>query len=516
MEILPCRVRDRAARRVAIAAVLVSCVCARALGQSADQPSDPSERNAQQPRDPIEGKWLGTAGFPQDRVEIGFEFKRDAQHALRAYLFQSLTNFYGLEWPGEVTRDGDKYALKELALAVKLHDDVLEGTYFPLGAPIALHRVDELPSETPVPDLPSGPGPKWQTKLGGAIYAPAALRDGCAYVGTTAGIFYAIKLADGSIVWGFTAGRALHGEALATDDALYFVCDTGYLYKLERKTGKETWRYDLGDARVPRVLAHPIFASAFGAEFDFDTKAPRPLLADGKLFVGSGDGGFHCIDAASGERVWRFEAKDKIRTNASIANDLVIFGSFDHRVYALDRTTGKEAWNRDVGAMLSSSPSIIGDKVITGNRGGLLASLDAATGKTAWRMLFWGSSVESDAVPYGDLFYIGSSDMRRVSCIDPGDAHVVWRTDVYGCAWGRAAVTEKSVFIGAIGFKPYQMRHLGGLAALDRESGKIQWRWPMPEWPGSLVNGFEAGPAIDHDLVVIGGLDGSLYAFSIA
>ena len=103
--------------------------------------------------------------------------------------------------------------------------------------------------------------------------------------------------------------------------------------------------------------------------------------------------------------------------------------------------------------------------------------------------------------------------MRRVSCIDPKDGRVEWRADVFGLAWSRVAVTEKNVFAGAMGYKPYFIRHLGGLSAIDRASGKIAWRWPMPESPGALVNGFAAGPALEHDLLVIGGLDGCLYAF---
>ncbi|HXD31157.1 MAG TPA: hypothetical protein VN643_08570 [Pyrinomonadaceae bacterium] len=35
--------------------------------------------------DPIEGKWYGVAGFPLDRVELGFEFKRNAKNELKAY-----------------------------------------------------------------------------------------------------------------------------------------------------------------------------------------------------------------------------------------------------------------------------------------------------------------------------------------------------------------------------------------------------------------------------------------------
>ena len=53
------------------------------------------------------------------------------------------------------------------------------------------------------------------------------------------------------------------------------------------------------------------------------------------------------------------------------------------------------------------------DTLIVGNRNGVLAALDPATGEIRWRMFFWGSAVESEAVPgEASLFYIGSSDLR--------------------------------------------------------------------------------------------------------
>jgi hypothetical protein len=51
------------------------------------------------------------------------------------------------------------------------------------------------------------------------------------------------------------------------------------------------------------------------------------------------------------------------------------------------------------------------------------------------------------------------------------------------------------------------------LAALARATGKLLWRWPMPEWPGAWTNGFFAPPVVSNSLLVVGGLDGSLYAF---
>lgn len=485
---------------------------------------------ADQDRDPIEGRWLGQAGFPEDRIEVGFEFKRNAKGELKAYLYQPVLNFYGLELPGVVARDGPAYVHKEYAVTLTLRADTLEGTYFPLNAPASLHRVDALPSEVPVPDVPRGPGPKWQVKLGGAIFAPAAVRDGVAYVGTTGGILNAIRTGDGSFVWTFVAGRPIHGEALATDEHVYFVCDNGFLFKLDGKTGKEVWRYDLGDERVSRPLPHQVLDELGIGEFDFDTGAPKPVLADGVLYVGSGDGSLHAVAAADGTRLWRFandEGKEedlavpwnkrgtrKNRTEAVLDGARVIFGSFDHSVHALDRQTGAEIWKKDTRAEITGAVALIGGRLIVGNRGGLLAALDPATGERIWRTTMWGSAVESSAVPgAGTLFYIGSSDLRRISLMDSKDGRVVWRTDVFGCAWPRPLVTEKLVYASAIGVAPYQMRHLGSLTALDRETGKIVWRWPMPEWPGSWLNGFAAAPALENGALVVGGLDGTLYGF---
>ncbi|HEV2913002.1 MAG TPA: PQQ-binding-like beta-propeller repeat protein [Pyrinomonadaceae bacterium] len=477
--------------------------------------------------DPVEGKWYGMAGFPQDRVEVGFEIKRNEKGEIKVYLYQPVINFYGLELPGVMVRDGEKYVLSEYAMTLTLSDEKLEGTFLGLNTPISLRRTDRLPAEVPVPDLPKGPGPKWQTKLGaGAIYAPAVVHEGVAYVGTTGGIFHAVSLRDGSIVWTFAAGRPMYGEALATADSLFFVCDNGYLFKLERKTGKEVWRYDLGDARVSRILPHQ-------SVYHFDFRGPRPLLADGVIYIGSGDGSFHAVNASTGQRVWRFEpshetrgarvtgpadfvqSQSKIRAGAALDGPRVVFGSLDQYVYSLERQTGKKVWEKNTQGVIDSAPVIVGDKLIIGNRNGLLAALNPATAEVLWRMVFWGSSVESEPAPADGLFYIGSSDLRRVTLIDPKDARVLWRTDVYGWAWGRPIVTDKMLYIGVAGGTPYDMRHLGSLAALDRKTGKLVWRWPMPEWPGSYMNGFVASPAIEGQTLVIGGVDGTLYAFPV-
>jgi outer membrane protein assembly factor BamB len=119
--------------------------------------------------------------------------------------------------------------------------------------------------------------------------------DSKVYIGTTGGVFSAVDARTGKILWSFAAGRPIFGTALVIADAVFFTCDNGYLFRLRRDDGQEVWRYDLGDSRVSRVLGHP-------EVFDWDWHGATPALADGVLYVGSGDGGFHAVDAASGAR----------------------------------------------------------------------------------------------------------------------------------------------------------------------------------------------------------------------
>lgn len=461
--------------------------------------------------DPIEGRWLGMAGFPQDRVQVGFEFKRGADGAIRAYLYEPVNNFYGLELPGVVEHSASGYSIASYVTSLHLvgHDDRLEGTYLPLNYPISLERTEVLPSEAELPVFPPAPEPTWRTKLGGGIYAPVAIDDGVAYVGTTGGTFNALRVADGSLAWAVAVGRPVYGEAAVSGDAVYFVCDSGFLVKLDRKDGRELWRYDLGGERAPRVLTAPTV-------FEWDYRSPRPVIVDGVIYVGSADGSFHAVDAATGKRAWRHEGEGgRIRADALVEGQQVIYGDFAGVLHALDRSNGHELWRRETGLFINAAPALASGLVIVANRGGLVAALHPEDGKTAWRTLLWGSAAESTAVAYGDDFYIGASDLRRITAYDAKGGRVLWRSDIYGTAWGRPVVTEQYVYASAVGYEPYQMRHVGGLTALDRRSGALLWRWTAPRGPDTYESGFAAGPTLSGESLVVGSVTGVVYCFPV-
>ena len=460
-------------------------------------------------RSPIEGKWLvKNVGSADNHTDAGLDISKNERGELAASLYIEITNEYNLPF-GVLTASPDgKYRAAGEEMAITPKDGKLLVENF-IGDPVEMTRVDSLPSMPAPPSWPAGPGPRWRVLLGGSIFAPAAFRDGVAYVGTTDGVMYAVNVADGSKIWTFSAGRPIFGEALATDDAIFFISDNGWLYRLDRATGKEIWRYDLGDGRVSRVPPGPLV-------FDYDFHGARPTLSDGVLYIGAGDGGFHAVKAVDGSRVWRIQSNAKIRSTAAVAGDNVIFNTWDGWVCAVNRKSGAEAWSLKKATEYTSSPAVEGDVVVVGCRGSRLRGLDAATGTVRWMQEYWGSWIESTPVFRDGKGYIGSGDLFRVSCFDPKTGVNLWRTHVNGWVFEKPAVTDKAVFVGVSAGRRRNnllVHQSSAVTALDRATGRVVWSWPMPEWPGHFLSGFFAAPTIAGDLVLAGGVDGTLYAF---
>ena len=234
--------------------------------------------------------------------------------------------------------------------------------------------------------------------------------------------------------------------------------------------------------------------------------------------MGAGDGGFHAVRADTGERVWRVQSKGAIRTDAVVRGAHVFYSTIGGLIVAAERSTGQSLWENKSAAPVTSSPAFVGDKLVIGGRDSVLQALDPATGAQLWKLGFWGSWVESTAVPAPEnngVAYIGSSDLRRVTSFDVNTGRILWRTDVFGSSWGRPLVTEKFIYAALCAEEPYMIRHQGGLAALDRTTGKLVWRLAMPNPAGTYSWGFTGSPARAGNLLLVGGLNGTLYAFPI-
>ena len=81
----------------------------------------------------------------------------------------------------------------------------------------------------------------------------------------------------------------------------------------------------------------------------FDVFLSSPAIANGIVYVGSGDQHVYALDAATGALRWSFATGDVVHASPAIADGVVYVGSWDRNVYALDAATGRERWKYTTG-----------------------------------------------------------------------------------------------------------------------------------------------------------------------
>jgi len=59
-----------------------------------------------------------------------------------------------------------------------------------------------------------------------------------------------------------------------------------------------------------------------------------PVVADGRVYVGSSDNRLYVLDAVSGRKLWEFDTGAALTASPAVAAGKVVIGSGDGRVYA--------------------------------------------------------------------------------------------------------------------------------------------------------------------------------------
>ena len=414
---------------------------------------------------------------------------------------------YGVNFGPAVIRD-DTFVLEPLNLTVTRHGDTLTGTFAIARLPVELRRGAGWLPEPTAPDLPAAPTPVWSRPLGAAAWASPAAREGVVYVGTIDGTFHAVRASDGHPLWTWHGPNPLYGEALVTDDGVYFVDDRCELVGLARADGALRWRTPLHEDKPAGGPLSP--------DKTFNHRTTTPVIdATGVLYVGSTDGGLYAIGAAHGEVVWRHDTGTPIYAPVTLRGDDIIVAGFDGSVISVNRSRREETMRVKLGGPIVSAPVIAGYRMVVGCRDYLLYGLDAASGSVAWRDSYWFSWVESAPRLVDGVLYIGGSDYRRVSALDPATGKARWATDVRGITWGSPVVTPTTVFAGAAGqnLAGTLIKHVGGVVALDRQTGVVKWRYVSPDPAGAAFTGCTGSLVLAGGHVIGAGVDGMLIAF---
>ena len=210
----------------------------------------------------------------------------------------------------------------------------------------------------------------WRVPLGGGISAPLVARAGWVIGATDGGDIVAWRGDDGTQVWRQKVGAPVVAAPAINGERLYVPGADGQVRALQVATGAPIWT---------SALAGSIVTIA-------------PLGA--RVYVGSTDNYFYCLDDDKGRVKWRWRAgADPV--GAAIADeDRVYFSSLDTIVRALDRGHGAQRWRQPLPWRPRTGPLRVGHTLVAAGIALELRGYAMETGKPVGEFVLTESRLE--------------------------------------------------------------------------------------------------------------------------
>lgn len=404
-------------------------------------------------------------------------------------------------------------------------------------------------ARTGVYDLP-GPakftGVKWSFKTGGPIVASPAIADGVVYIGSMDAYLYAVDQSTGKEKWKFKSSTPIASSPAVAGNTLYYVSARGALAALDIATGKPKWVLPTEyERKFEAKNLHGLSPTAQTIPDAYDVFLSSPVVDNGRVFFGSGDGNIYAADAETGILQWKFATKDVVHASPAVVNNTVYVGSWDSYLYAIDATTGQQKWAFKTGedntihnqVGFQSSPAVVNGTVYVGCRDAHVYAIDAATGHKKWDYPTSKSWVVGTPAVRDGVVYVGTSDSSRFMAIDANTGRLRANFKAGGYIFSSSAIAGDLLYVGDFSGKLY---------AIDAKTLKLAWEFqtdaakkdPLqllnPDGslnPGAstpVFNDFQdmyldifrsisvgaivSSPVVDHGSVYFGSMDGNLYA----
>lgn len=290
----------------------------------------------------------------------------------------------------------------------------------------------------------------WVFETGNRLIASPVAADNRVFVGGMNGVFYALDLKTGKERWSFAADAPISATAAISGAVVVFQSNANSIYGVSAADGRLLWRRTMGPTVAWRNFPQ------LPDQADWDYYASSPMVAGGRVFIGSGDGNIYALNPATGETVWAVKTGSRVRATPASDGTIVYVGSFDGTMYALDAKTGSKRWTfKTVGnsyfpvGEIQSSAAIAGGLVIFGSRDGVMYALDAKTGKPVWKDDHKGNWVIGSPAVADDKVCVGGSDDHVIQCDDLKTGHVLWSVKVDGNVFSSPAVAGGFLYLGS-------------------------------------------------------------------
>ncbi|MET0279760.1 MAG: PQQ-dependent dehydrogenase, methanol/ethanol family [Steroidobacteraceae bacterium] len=253
-----------------------------------------------------------------------------------------------------------------------------------------------------------------------------------------------------------------------------------------------------------------------------------PVVVDGVMYTSGVAGRVYAVNAATGAQLWQFEPPlqlrnargsccDIVNRGVAVWNGKVYVGSFEGGLYALDAKDGKVLWQVDTfidherAYSITGAPQIAGSVVVIGNGGaeydsrGYVSAYKLDTGELAWRFF---TTPTDPAQP--------QANAALEMAVKTWDPKRDWSWGGGGNAWDGFAYDAKSnlVYFGTANGSPWNTKQrspaggdnlfLASIVALHADTGEYAWHYQQT--PGERWD-YDATPHIVLASLKIGGVD---------
>ena len=311
---------------------------------------------------------------------------------------------------------------------------------------------------------------------------------------------------NGTTKWRFESQGSLRTNPVVADGRVYVATGDSRLVALDEATGDVLWE-------------HP---------FSTRVTSSSLTIAHELVFVGTHDRTLHALDTTTGEQRWSYTTEGQIFGSATVAKGSVYFGSTDGHLYSLDARTGELLWSsrRRFSAQsverITSSPTVNQGIAVVGSQDHNLYILDAASGGRRY-LLHVGNPINNAITAVGDRAFFTSSGV--VVAVDYTERNFPFQRTIWavwqqlaiwgitappshppGVIWVRGIEGRVDGNLATAEGRLFVATGAGILSALDIETGKLQW----------VLEGLEplrSSPIITGDTVVQAAADGTIYGF---
>lgn len=307
--------------------------------------------------------------------------------------------------------------------------------------------------------------------------------------------------AGGDIVWEHDLDLAVDSSSPTVVDGTVYIGANertssldpdGSLYAVDAATGEREWRFE-----------DPAAVDA------------SPTVLDGRVYFTSNDGVLYALDAAMGEQVWGFTGRDSsFRVSPTIAGGTVYAveapprGESTNVLYAVDARTGEEQWRAEVGER-GSAPTVVDGTVYVGTSEGggfgRLDALDAATGASQFRLPIDGSASDPPPAPtvVDGVAYFGTNDGLFAVDVESGEIEWQFGDVPEGSDWTALTVADGTLYAGQD--SSYEEFPSGNVFAVDATTGELTWSLNVDEPVGAVESIIvSSSPTVAGGVVFIG------------